>query len=149
MKKSVHPSTNNNILWDQNFNFHEFNKLLGPNDIVLRITPDDKPDAWGFYRKWHSTTLFSIEKADGMYVLSMDNFASYDDYRFFLYLLDTLNSYLIGSPYKAEDGKNAFQEFDEEWAEYCIGEDFLTESKMQDLPSNPITCQMTPMPGIG
>lgn len=46
MKKSVHPSTNNNILWDQNFNFHEFNKLLGPNDIVLSITPDDKPDAW-------------------------------------------------------------------------------------------------------
>lgn len=111
------------IYSNQDFDFQEFNKLLGPNDIVLSITPDDIPDAWGFYRKERSTTMFSIEKADGMYVLSMDNFASYDDYRFFPYLLDTLNSYLIGPPYRAESGKNAFQEFDEEWVEFCIGEE--------------------------
>ncbi len=103
--------------------FKEFVKLLGANDIVLSISPDDIPNAWGFYRDGHSTTLFSIEKSEDVYVVSIDCMASYDDYRFFPYLVDTLNSYLCDEAYISEDGQNAFQAFDEEWTEYCIGEE--------------------------
>lgn len=105
------------------FDFREFSGLLGVNDLVLSISPEEVPGAWGFYREGRSTTLFSIERGEGAYVLSMDGLASYDDYGFFPYLADTLSSYLCDSPYLSEDGKSAFQEFDEEWKEYCIGEE--------------------------
>lgn len=105
------------------FDFKEYADLLGVRNLVLSITPEDVPGAWGFYREGLSTTLFSIEKGDGVYVLSMDCFATYDDYGFFPYLVDTLSSYLCDRPYLSEDGKTAFQTFNEEWTEYCIGEE--------------------------
>lgn len=105
------------------FDFEEYAKLLGVKNLVLSISPEEIPDAWGFYREGQSTTLFSIEKGEGVYVLSMDSMATYDDYGFFPYLLDTLSSYLCDSSYLSEDGKGAFQEFDEEWTEFCIGEE--------------------------
>ena len=111
------------ILSTRDFDFKEYAKLLGVKNLVLSISPEEVPDAWGFYREGQSTTLFSIERGDGEYVLSMDSIASYDDYGFFPYLVDTLNSYLCDCPYRSEDGKSAFQTFDEEWTEYCIGEE--------------------------
>lgn len=105
------------------FDFKEYTKLLGVKNLVLSISPEEIPDAWGFYREGQSTTLFSIEKGEGMYVLSMDGMASYDEYGFFPYLVDTLSSYLCDCPYLSEEGKSAFLEFDEEWKEYCIGEE--------------------------
>lgn len=108
---------------DRLFDFKVFASMLGVKDLVLEISPEDIPDAWGFYRKGLSTTLFSIEKGEGMYVLSMDSLATYDDYRFFPYLADTLSIYLCDHPYVSQDGRNAFVSFDEEWTEYCIGEE--------------------------
>lgn len=107
----------------RDFDFKEYAKLLGVRNLVLSISPEEVPGAWGFYRDGQSTTLFSIERVEGMYVLSMDSMATYDDYGFFPYLVDTLNTYLCDCPYRSEDGKSAFQTFDEEWTEYCIGEE--------------------------
>lgn len=106
-----------------NLDFKEYAKFLGVKNLVLSISPEEIPDAWGFYREGQSTTLFSIERGEGIYVLSMDGMASYDDYGFFPYLVDTLSSYLCDCPYRSEDGKSAFQTFDEEWNEYFIGEE--------------------------
>lgn len=112
-----------NIRSSRDFDFREFAHLLGVKNLVLSISPDEVPDAWGFYREGQSTTLFSIEQGEGVFVLSMDSLASYDDYGFFPYLVDTLCSYLCDRPYRSEDGKTAFQTFGEEWTEYCIGEE--------------------------
>lgn len=107
----------------RDFDFSEYARLLGVKNLVLSISPEEVPDAWGFYREGQSTTLFSITRGEGEYVLSMDSMASYDDYGFFPYLVDTLSSYLCDCPYRSEDGESAFQTFDEEWTEYCIGEE--------------------------
>lgn len=107
----------------RDFDFGEYAQLLGVKDLVLSISPEEVPDAWGFYREGQSTTLFSIERGEGEYVLSMDSMASYDDYAFFPYLADTLSSFLCDSPYLTKEGESAFQAFDEEWTEYCIGEE--------------------------
>lgn len=108
---------------NNDFDFGEYTRLLGVKDLVLDISPEEVPDAWGFHREELSTTLFSIERGEGLYVLSMDGMASYVDYCFFPYLADTLSSYLCGCPYLSEEGKSAFLDFDEEWAAYCIGEE--------------------------
>lgn len=79
-----------------------FKKLaedLCVDDLVLVVSPEELPDTWGFFRKNHSSTLFTIWREDGMYNVSMDRLASYDDYRFFPYLVDTLNVHLTGKPY--------------------------------------------------
>lgn len=107
----------------RDFDFEEYARLLGVKNLVLSISPEEVPDAWGFYREGQSTTLFSIERGEGEYVLSMDSMASYDDYGFFPYLVDTLNFYLCDGSFRSEEGKSAFQTFDEEWTEYCIGEE--------------------------
>lgn len=107
----------------RDFDFKEYAQLLGVKNLVLSISPEEVPDAWGFYREGQSTTLFSIERGEDGYVLSMDSMASYDDYRIFPYLADTLNTYLCDCPYHSTDGKDAFLTFDEEWTAYCIGEE--------------------------
>jgi len=108
---------------DRSFDFKEYSSLLGARDLVLSISPEEIPGAWGFYREGSSTTLFSIERGDGIYVLSMDGLATYDDYGFFPYLVDTLSTYLCDMPLVTEDGQSAFQTFGEEWTEDCIGEE--------------------------
>lgn len=110
------------IASNNDFVFQEFQKLLGMDDLVLSITPDDVPDAWGFYRKEKSNTLFIIEGSGDEYTLSMDCMASYDDYCLFPYLVDTLSTYLCDEPYE-EEGVGAFKLFDEEWREDTIGEE--------------------------
>lgn len=102
--------------------FEEFKQLLGIDDIVLAISPDEEPEVCGFYREKTSNTMFLVERVGEQYVLSMDMLASYEDYRFFPYLLDTLCSYLTGESYCA-DGKNAFQIYNEEWIADAIGEE--------------------------
>lgn len=102
--------------------FEEFKELLGIEDLVLAVSPDEESEIWGFYREKLSTTLFLVERIGGQYILSMDMLATYEDYKFFPYLLDTLCSYLTGDSYNV-DGSNAFQIFDEEWIAYTIGEE--------------------------
>lgn len=102
--------------------FEELKKLRGMEDIVLAITPEDVAHAWGFYRDKYSNTMFIIERVGGQYVLSIDRMASYEDYRFFPYLVDTLSTYLTNNSY-SEDGMNAFQIYDEDWIAETIGEE--------------------------
>lgn len=104
------------------FLFDEYIEHLGMDNLVLAITPDDVPDAWGFYREGKSTTMFTIEHTEGFYVLSMDSLATYDDYKLFPYLADTLSHYLCDKPYE-EDGQSAFDIFSEDWIEESIGEE--------------------------
>lgn len=111
------------ILSDQIFDFSRFNQMLGDERMVLSISPDELPNAWGFYREGISATLFTLERRTGEYLLSMDCLATYEDYRFFPYLVDTLNSYLRDTPYISEIGESAYRTFDEEWIEFCIGEE--------------------------
>lgn len=106
----------------ERFDFEEFKELLGIEDLVLAVSPDEESVIWGFYRGKLSTTLFLVERTSDQYVLSMDMLASYDDYRLFPYLLDTLCSYLTGESYCVE-GKNVFQIYDEDWMAYTIGEE--------------------------
>lgn len=102
--------------------FGELKNLLGMEDITLAISPEDVADAWGFYREKFSNTMFVIERFGGQYVLSIDRMASYEDYRFFPYLVDTLSTYLTDNSY-SEDGLNAFQIYDEDWIAETIGEE--------------------------
>jgi hypothetical protein len=110
------------IASERDFDFGRFLDLLGMDDIVLSVSPDDVPNAWGFYRGKHSVSMFTIERIGTGYILSMDRIASYEDYRFFPYLVDTLSMYLTDSPYSEEDD-GAFQIFDEEWVAESIGEE--------------------------
>ncbi len=112
-----------NIPSDQPFDFSRFRQMLGAERLALSISPDEIPDAWGFYREGLSATLFTLERRAGEYLLSMDCLATYEDYRFFPYLVDTLSSYLCDTPYLSETGESAYKVFDEEWIEYCIGEE--------------------------
>lgn len=107
----------------RSFEIKEFTQLLGANNLVLAISPEEIPNVWGFYREDNSSTLFTLEQEGELYYLSMDNMASYDDYAFFPYLVDTLHSYLCDRPFKSEEGKNAFQTFDEDWIADSIGEE--------------------------
>lgn len=107
---------------DQPLSFDHLINELGVNDVVLTITPDEMPGVWAFYRTDHSVTLFLIEQSADEYTLTMDGLASYDDYRFFPYLLDTLSMQLTHQPYKAE-GKTAFELYDEEWVVNTMGEE--------------------------
>jgi len=104
------------------FSFEKFAGLLGIDSIALAFSPDDDADIWGFYFVNQSTTLFTIEQYDGLCILAIDKLASYEDYRLFPYLADTLCIMLTGEKFLAE-GKSAFETFNEEWAEYNIGEE--------------------------
>lgn len=105
------------------FDFKEFTQLLGEKNMVLSISPEVIPNAWGFYRAGSSSTLFTLERGEKEYYLSMDSMATYNDYAFFPYLVDSLHTYLCDQPYLSEEGGNALQTFNEEWTEECIGEE--------------------------
>ena len=105
------------------FSFQRLSALLGVDDLVLVSSPNETPDAWFFYRRKHSVTMFMIEKKEDAYVLSMDRLASYDDYRFLPYLVDTLTFLLTDNPYQSDKGEDAFSVFNEEWAAETMGEE--------------------------
>lgn len=106
----------------RSFVFKEYEDLLGIDDICLVVTPDEMSEVWAFYRKQSSNTLFVIEKKGGEYSLLMDALASYDDYRIFPYMLDTLSIYLTDIPYMYNN-RSAFEEYDEDRIEEMIGEE--------------------------
>lgn len=105
------------------FSFQRLSALLGVDDLVLVSSPNETPDAWFFYRRKHAVTMFMIEKTEDAYVLSMDRLASYDDYRFLPYLVDTLTFLLTDNPYRSDNGEDAFSVFNEEWAAEAMGEE--------------------------
>lgn len=105
------------------FSFQRLSALLGVDDLVLVSSPNETPDAWFFYRRKHAVTMFMIEKTEDAYVLSMDRLASYDDYRFLPYLVDTLTFLLTDNSYRSDNGEDAFSVFNEEWAAEAMGEE--------------------------
>lgn len=105
------------------FSFQRLSALLGVDDLVLVSSPNETPDAWFFYRRKHAVTMFMIEKTEDAYVLSMDRLASYDDYRFLPYLVDTLTFLLTDNPYRSDNGEDVFSVFNEEWAAEAMGEE--------------------------
>jgi len=102
------------------FYLKEYICLLGIKDCVEH--PCECDHGWEWYIKGQSLTSFYLEKVNEKYVICIDGLASYTDYEVFPYMVDTLSVYLTDRPYE-EDGKNAFQCFDEEWIEYTIGEE--------------------------
>ncbi len=110
------------IISENPFCFEDYMKVLAMDDIVLSITPEEILGVWGFYRKGKSTTLFSIEQQADGFALSMDGLASYDDYKLFPYLIDTLSLCLNDEHYES-DGQSAYAIFNEDWIEYEIGEE--------------------------
>ncbi|MDO4496677.1 MAG: hypothetical protein Q4B58_02415 [Bacteroidales bacterium] len=102
--------------------FSELADALGTNDIVLVVSPEEIPGTWAFFREKHSVTLFLLEETGDGYLLSMDRLASYDDYRFLPYLVDTLSLCLNKEHFTAE-GKNAYQLMNEDWVADEMGEE--------------------------
>ena len=110
------------IMSSRGLAFERLLESLGTADMRLAITPDEVPNVWAFYREKQSVTLFMLEQTEGAYTLSMDRLASYEDYRFLPYLLDTLSIHLTDEPFRAE-GKSAYLLLDEEWVADTMGEE--------------------------
>lgn len=79
---------------------------------------------WYFHCKEQSTTLFALcyFPAKSIYEISMDNLASYADYKLFPYLIDTLVHYLHGQLINTEEA-SIYQILDEEWIKDTIAEE--------------------------
>lgn len=106
--------------------FESLEAALGAGPLVLTVQPhdlpDSAPDTWAFYRQEQSVTQFLLQETPEGYLLSMDGLASYDDYRFLPYLLDTLSLCLTDMPY-TENGQTAYQQFNEDWIAESMGEE--------------------------
>lgn len=108
---------------NKEFDADRFVKIVG-GELVLDYACDKEgADVYVFSRPGYSTTFFMLEY-DGLeeYVLRMDAMASYDDYRFFPYMADSLSSYLNGVPFMI-GGKSVFACYDEDWIAASIGEE--------------------------
>ena len=79
--------------------FDDFLAYLEIPSLVLDFK-SETPESihWYFHREGTSTTLFAINyHLQGTYEVSVDNLASYDDLRFFPYLVDSLAKFLQGT----------------------------------------------------
>ena len=77
---------------------------------------------WVFLRPKHSTTLFLIRGfSDASYMVCMDAMASYADYQFFPYLVDSLAQLIEGEVEGLYEGESIFDAMDEAWREETIG----------------------------
>ena len=113
--------------------FGDFQTYLEIPNLVLDFI-SEMPESihWYFHRKGQSTTLFAINyHLQGTYEVSVDNLASYDDLRFFPYLVDSLAKFLQGKL----DLENIYEELDEEWVEDTISEEIASlKANLSILP---------------
>ncbi len=106
-------------------------KLEVPIKVTLQGTYQGK-NLYYFHRPEYSTTSFAISDDEkGRMMVAMDGLASYDDYKFFPYLIDTLGLYLNGHSPKlvsGEDGKtySVYERLGTQWIEDCIGEEIAS-----------------------
>ena len=101
--------------------FGDFQAYLEIPNLVLDFI-SEMPGSihWYFHREGTSTTLFGItSNLHGTYEVSIDNLASYDDLKFFPYLVDSLAKFLQGEM----DIEYIYEELDEEWVEDTISEE--------------------------
>ena len=104
--------------------FEDFQTYLEIPNLVLDFI-SEMPESihWYFHREGQSTTLFAINyHLQGTYEVSVDNLASYDDLRFFPYLVDSLAKFLQGTL----DFENIYEELNEEWVEDTISEEIAS-----------------------
>lgn len=90
--------------------------------VFVGSTQDDELQTYYFYFKGSSTTYYSIDVEPGVISLNLDGMASWEDYKRFPYLLDVLSQCLTGKRYSYE-GKNAYQNFNEDWIAETMGEE--------------------------
>lgn len=103
------------------FQFEDFFRYMEVPAIVLDFISELPGSThWYFHIQGVSTTLFAInyDKED-TYEVSIDNMASYNDLRFFPYLVDSLTKYLKGE----NRVENIYKLLDEEWVEETIAEE--------------------------
>lgn len=75
---------------------------------------------WYFHREGMSTTLFALNyNLQDTYEVSIDNLASYDDLKFFPYLVDSLAKFLNGTL----DIDHIYETLNEDWIEETIAEE--------------------------
>ena len=101
--------------------FGDFQDYLEIPNLVLDFI-NEMPESihWYFHREGTSTTLFAItSNLQDTYEVSIDNLASYDDLKFFPYLVDSLAKFLQGEV----DIDNLYEELDEDWIEETIAEE--------------------------
>ena len=104
--------------------FGDFQAYLEIPNLVLDFI-SEMPESihWYFHREGSSTTLFAINyHLQGTYEVSVDNLASYDDLRFFPYLVDSLAKHLQGEL----DVENIYEVLNEEWVEDTISEEIAS-----------------------
>ena len=101
--------------------FEDFLAYMEMPNLVLDFV-SELPDSihWYFHREGTSTTLFAVNyNLQGTYEVSIDNLASYNDLKFFPYLIDSLAKFLNGTL----DLENIYEELNEEWIEETIAEE--------------------------
>ena len=106
---------------EKTFVFEDFLSYMEIPNLVIDFT-SETPDSlhWYFHREGQSTTLFALNfNREDMYEVSIDNLASYEDLKFFPYLVDSLAKFLNG---KMELEK-IYEELNEEWIEETIAEE--------------------------
>ena len=108
-----------------------FRKLEVPVELTVQGTYRGETHYY-FHRPEHSTTSFVIsDDMHGKIGIGMDGLSSYDDYKFFPYLIDTLGLHLNGHSPKLmsrEDGKtySVYERLGAQWIEDCIGEEIAS-----------------------
>ena len=83
---------------EKTFVFEDFLSYMEIPNLVIDFT-SETPDSlhWYFHREGQSTTLFALNfNREDMYEVSIDNLASYEDLKFFPYLVDSLAKFLNG-----------------------------------------------------
>lgn len=119
---------NNNItiLSNKILDFKAFVRFMEMDNCIELIYEDvshETPE-WYFYRPSYSTTFFSISYTCSTYLISMDSFASIEDYKFFPYLIDSLTQFLQGKiEHFDAESDNIYQLLDERWMETSIGDE--------------------------
>ena len=125
--------------------FEDFQAYLEIPNLVLDFI-SELPDSihWYFHREGTSTTLFAINyHLQGTYEVSVDNLASYDDLRFFPYLVDSLAKFLQGTL----DFEHIYEELDEEWVEDTISEEIASlKANLSILPKYFVSQPLTILP---
>ena len=106
---------------DKPFDFDDFLSYMEIPNLAIDFT-SETPDSlhWYFHREGQSTTLFALNfDRESMYEVSIDNLASYEDLKFFPYLVDSLAQFLNGEM----DMDNIYEQLNEEWIEETIAEE--------------------------
>lgn len=104
----------------------DIDMFLSQFEVDMKIEMEGYDDEYDYFylsRPGFSTSMFLVasNRIDEISV-SIDMLASYDDYKFFPFITDSINMYLNGESLKI-DGKRVYDTLNEEWIADCIGEE--------------------------